>query len=396
SLYSAAYQLTKEPRYKEVVYQSITWLEREMSDANGGFYSSLDADSEGEEGKFYVWTETELDSLLGEDARLFKAFYEVVPKGNWEHSNILHHTKTKKDFAKKYEIEIIELEALLQRTHAKLLSVRQERIAPGLDDKILTSWNALMLKGYVDAYRVFGEADFLDRALRNARFLQQKMQRPDGGLYRNHKDGKSSINAFADDYGLLIEAYVSLYQATFDEEWLFEAEGLMEYCLAHFYHEKSGLFYYTSDEDNPLIARSRELPDNVIAGSNSILAKDLFLLGTYLYKEDYLDKAERMLLHVIDNARADGAFYGNWGILLNWIVNTPYEVAIVGEDFAKVRQELDQQYLPNVFLLGGVDEGKLELLEYKKVPGATMIYVCQNKVCQMPTEEVSKALKQIR
>ncbi|MEL7532055.1 MAG: thioredoxin domain-containing protein [Bacteroidota bacterium] len=396
SLYSSAYQLTKNPRYKEVVYQSIDWIERELSDKNGGFYSSLDADSEGEEGKYYVWSEEELDELLGEDAALFKEFYNVKQAGNWEQSNILHHTISREKLSQKHEIALNNFEALLKRSHDKLLSVRLKRVAPGLDDKVLTAWNALMLKGYVDAYRVFGEQRFLDRASQNAQFIRKEMLREDGGLYRNHKDGKSSINAFADDYAAVIEAFVSLYQATFEEEWLFLADSLMEYSLTHFYDEASGLFYYTSDEDDPLIARSRELIDKVIPGSNSVLAKDLFLLGTYLYKADYLTKSERMLQTVLADAKPNASFYANWGILLNWHINTPYEVAIVGKDFAQARQALDQHYLPNAFLIGGETEGKLELLEYKSVPGATMIYVCQNKVCQMPTEEVGVALKQIK
>ncbi len=395
SLYSSAYQLTKNPRYREVVYQSIEWIERELSDKNGGFYSSLDADSEGEEGKYYVWSEAELDELLGEDAALFKAFYNVKEGGNWEHSNILHHTVSREEFSENNEIVLNEFEALLNRSHDKLLKVRLKRVSPGLDDKILTAWNALMLKGYVDAYRVFGEQRFLDRAAQNAQFIRQEMIREDGGLYRNHKDGKSSINAFADDYAAVIEAFVSLYQASFEEEWLFLADSLMQYSLTNFYDENSGLFYYTSNEDDPLIARSRELIDKVIPGSNSVLAKDLFLLGTYLYKEEYLKKSERMLQTVIADAKPNASFYANWGVLLNWHVNTPYEVAIVGKDFAKARQALDQHYLPNAFLIGGETEGKLELLEYKSVPGATMIYVCQNKVCQMPTEEVELALKLI-
>ncbi|MEM6348326.1 MAG: thioredoxin domain-containing protein [Bacteroidota bacterium] len=393
SLYSSAYQLTKNPRYREVVYQSIEWIERELSDKNGGFYSSLDADSEGEEGKYYVWSEAELDDLLGEDATLFKAFYNVKEGGNWEHSNILHHTTSREEFTKNNEIVLNNFEALLKRSHDKLLKVRLKRVPPGLDDKILTAWNALMLKAYVDAYRVFGEQRFLDRAVQNAQFIRQEMIREDGGLFRNHKDGKSSINAFADDYAAVIEAFVSLYQATFEEEWLFLADSLMQYSLTNFYEESSGLFYYTSNEDDPLIARSRELIDKVIPGSNSVLAKDLFLLGTYLYQEEYLQQSERMLQTVIADAKPNASFYANWGVLLNWHVNTPYEVAIVGKDFAKARQALDQHYLPNAFLIGGETEGKLELLEYKAVPGATMIYVCQNKVCQMPTEEVEVALK---
>jgi uncharacterized protein YyaL (SSP411 family) len=395
SLYSSAYQLTQNSHYKRIVYETLDWLERDLRDENGGFYSSLDADSEGEEGKYYVWSAAELDQILGEDATWFKEFYNVEAGGNWEEHNILFQTQTQEEMAAKNGLSVGELQAKLKTSKAKLLKVRAKRVPPGLDDKILTAWNALLLKGYADAYRVFDDERFLQQAQGIANFLQKEMRQKDGGLYRNHKDGLSTINAFADDYGLVIEAYVSLYQATFEEDWLFRANELMAYALAHFFDESTGTFFYTSDEDDPLVTRSREMSDNVIPGSNSILAKDLFLLGTYLYEDDYLAKASALLQVVLEDAKKQGAFYANWGMLLNWMVNTPYEVAIVGQDYQAARKVLDQHYLPNVFLLGGKTEGKLELLEYKLVKGATMIYVCQNKVCQMPVEDPQKALSQL-
>jgi hypothetical protein len=391
SLYAHAYQLTDKPSYRRAIEETLTFVERELTSPEGGFYSSLDADSDGEEGKFYVWSKAEIDSLLGEEAAIFAEVFDVTAGGNWEEKNILHLPQPLAEVADRHGMSEADLQAQLDRNKATLLTARAERIRPGLDDKQLTAWNALMLKGYVDAYRALGEEKYLTIARRNAAFLQQNMQRKDGGLNRTFKDGSSDINAFADDYALLIQAYISLYQATFEEEWLTQADELMQYALAHFYEEASGLFFYTSDEDAALITRSREIPDNVIPGSNSVLATDLYFLGTYLYQTAYLEKAQKMTQTVLPQLEENGAYYAQWGQLLTHLVHQPYEVAIVGEQAQAFRAELDADYLPQVLFLGGKEEGKLELLQNKAVKGATFIYVCQDKVCQLPVEEVSKA-----
>jgi uncharacterized protein YyaL (SSP411 family) len=393
SLYAEAWQVTGNDRYKQVVYETLDFIEREMTSPEGGFYSSLDADSEGEEGKFYIWTKEEIESELGTDAEVFNEYYSVSTTGNWEGHNILYITKPIAKVAEKFKLTETEILEKIAAGRAKLLEKRAARIRPGLDDKTLTAWNALMLKGYVDAYRIFDDQKFLSVALKNAQFLKENMLRGDGGLNRNYKDGKSSINGFADDYSFVIDAFIALYQATFDEQWLFDADALMQYAIAHFYDEKTGMFFYTSDEDDPLITRSREVPDNVIPGSNSSLARGLFYLGTYLYKEDYLDKSRQMIRNVINSMNQEGAYYSNWAILLTHLTYQPYEVAIVGEKAAELRREWDRHFQPNAFLLGGNVEGKLELLKNKKVEGQTFIYVCQDKLCKLPVQTVAAALE---
>jgi len=396
SLYSLAYQETKNPLYKKVVYETIEYVKREMTSPEGGFYSSLDADSEGVEGKFYVWEEAEIDSLLGDKSQTFKDYYTVKRAAQWEHRNILYRTQKTVDVGRKNDLSSDEVEQLVADCKKILMKERDTRIRPGLDDKILTSWNALMIKGLLDAYRVFDEQEFLDLALRNADFLTENAIQKDNRLNRNYKDGKSSINAFLDDYALLIDAFIGLYQATFEEKWLNKADDLMQYTLTHFFDEKSGMFFYTSDVDNPLIARKMEVSDNVIPASNSSIALDLFYLGTYLYKDDYKLKAKQMFKNVKSNVVKNGPFYSNWAILMYYLVNEPYEVAIVGEDWKEIRKELDQNYLPNVLFLGGANEGSLELLKDKKMDGQTTIYVCQNRVCKFPVTEAAKALKLIK
>ena len=396
SLYASAYQLTKEPMYKKVVFETLEFIDRELTSSEGGFYSSLDADSEGEEGKFYVWTNDEMKKILGENAALAIDYFNVNKKGNWEEGkNILYKSVDDNAIAKKYNIPLVELSKRITEVIKILLAERTKRIRPALDDKIITAWNALMIRGYTDAYRVFGEQKFLDAALKNATFILKNVQSKDYRLNRNFKNGRSSINAFLDDYAFTIDAFITLYQATFEEKWLNEAKHILEYTLSHFYDGKSGMFYYTSDTDPALIARKMEIADNVIPSSNSAMAKNLFMLGQYFYNDDYVHKASAMLSNLKQDAVKGGVYYANWDILMAWLAAEPFEVAIVGNDYAAKRKELDTHYLPNIFLYGGNSEGSLSLLEGKLVPGKTTIYVCRNKSCKLPVTEVSKAVEQV-
>lgn len=397
SLYSKAYQLTKNPLYKKRVEETLEFIKRELTDKSGGFYSSLDADSEGEEGKFYVWSKEEIDAVLQDEnvIKVFSDYYEVTKRGNWEeHKNILHRKKSDEELAKKHNLTVEELNKLIDDAKNKLFKERAKRIRPGLDDKVLTSWNALMLTGYVDAYKAFGNDEYLKAAEKNASFIMKEMIQKDNRLNRNYKDGKSVINAFLDDYALAIQAFTALYEVTFDEKWLYKANDLADYAIKHFFDKESAMFNYTSDIDPPLIARKKELSDNVIPGSNSSIARGLFILGTYLYNNDYIEMASQMMKNMAGtiSATPQPNFYSNWCSFYNSLVNPPYEVAIVGNDFKKLRNDMMQNYLPNAILLGGKNEGTLELLKDKLQEGETMIYVCQNKVCKLPVTEVEKAL----
>lgn len=397
SLYSEAYQLTKNPLYKKVVEETLKYTKREMTNADGGFYSSLDADSEGEEGKFYVWKKSEIDSLLGGDlADVFNDFYEVRKSGNWEHkNNILHRKSSDEKVAKKFELTTEELSKKIDAAKYILIRARDQRIRPGLDDKILTSWNALMLKGYTDAYRAFGEEKYLQAAIKNANFLVKNAIKEEHRLNRNFKDGQSVINAFLDDYALLIDAFVHLYQVTFDEQWLDHAKKLTVYTQNHFYDKSTGMFHYTSDLDPELIARKKELADNVIPGSNSTMARNLYQLGTMVYQPEWVDLSKQMLHNLSESITATPQpnFYSNWCSLYWTVVNPPYEVAVMGDNSKALTKELMQNYLPHALILGGNSEGNLQLLKDKLIEGETRIYVCQNKVCKFPVLEVGKALE---
>jgi hypothetical protein len=396
SIYAKAYQLTKNPLYKKIIEETLDFVSREMTSPEGGFYSSYDADSEGEEGKFYVWEKAEIDSILNDEqmAKIFAEYFEIKPNGNWEDTNILYRKKSTEDVAQKFKIGADRVEDIITKAKTTLFEAREKRVKPGLDDKILTSWNALMLKGYTDAYRTFGKQEYLDAALKNAAFIEKNMLQEDNRLNRNYKDGKSVINAFLDDYALLLHAYIALYEVTFDESWLFKAQDIAEYAIIQFYNPGLAMFNYTSKIDPPLIARKMEVDDNVIPGSNSTMARALLYLGTYLDNPEFLEKAKQMM-HNMKSSLLEAAqpnFYSNWCILYQDLVNPPYEVAIIGENYEAFRKDMMENFLPNALFLGGKEEGKLKLLENKKQEGETMIYVCQNKVCKLPVTEVEKAL----
>jgi uncharacterized protein YyaL (SSP411 family) len=397
SLYASAWLKTSYPSYHTVVTETLAFIERELTSPEGGFYSSLDADSEGEEGKFYLWTYDEFQQVLGKNAGLLADYYHVTPKGNWDNrQNILYRPDNLDKILNKYVITESELNAHVSESKRLLLAYRAKRIRPATDDKILTAWNALMMKAYADAYRAFDVKEYLDSALRNADFIRTRLRSSDQGLFRNYKDGRASTSGFLDDYAFTIQAFIALYQATFNEEWLNEAQFLTHYVLEHFYDSVSGMFYYTSDKDPGLIARKMELSDNVISSSNSEMAKNLFLLGHYFYDDEFVQLSRRMLNNIRNHAINGEIYYANWDILMAWFAVEPYFVAIVGKDYEAKRKEFDQYYLPNVFLAGGKTEGTLSLLEGKLQVGQTTIFVCQDNLCKLPVTEVKEAIAQLK
>ena len=397
SLYSQAYLKYNNPLYKEIVFETLDFIERELMADNGAFYSALDADSEGEEGKFYVWNEKELTTLISEDFPIFKDYFNINGRGLWEHGNyILLRKESKEEISKKHKISLSELEQKIENWKLTLMKERDTRIRPGLDDKSLTSWNALMLKGYVDAYMSFGVKHHLDIAIKNANFIVNTQMSKDGKLLHSYKDGRSTINAYLEDYSLTISAFICLYESTFDTKWLTHSEKLTEYAIAHFYDKNSGMFFFTSDLDPKLVARKMEINDNVIPASNSVMANALFDLGTILDKENYKKMSIKMLNNIKPEMDSYASGYANYATLMLKQVSPYYEVAIVGKDAHKKTMEMNTKYYPNTLFIGSFKESDLELLKGKYVEGTTMIYVCENKVCQLPTTNIMEAIKLIK
>ncbi len=394
SLYSNAYQRTKSPLYKHVVYQTLEWVYREMTTNEGSFYSALDADSEGEEGKFYVWEKNELKEVLGEDFNFVKDYYNVGLKGAWEGKNILLRTKTDQEYALHMAMKVEDVRKKSAEVNHTLLEKREERIRPGLDDKSLTSWNALMLIGFLDAYEAFDEKLFLNAALINAKWLEKKQLKSGGALFHTYKNGESRINGFLEDYCFTISAFTKLYQITFDEHYLKQAQSLADYAIAHFYDEKSGMFFFSSDQEGQLVARKMEITDNVIPASNSEMANALYNLGVIINNKDYKEKAKQMLANVYESIHTYGSGYSNWGILALNLTNPYYEVAITGEGWKEKMRELNQYYIPNKLLMGAEKSSDLELLKGKFLDETT-IFVCIEGACKLPTTTIPEALKQM-
>ena len=402
SLYAKAYAVTNNPLYKKVVDECIAFVTEELMDKNYAFYSSLDADSlteggELEEGAYYVWTKEELKKLLGSRFDVFKDFYNINSYGLWEHENyVLIRDKSIPEIAKKHKISTTELNKLIADCKSKLEAAQTKRKRPRLDDKVLTSWNGLMLKGLVDAYKHLGNETYLTTAINNAEFINENLIKKNNGVFHNHKNGKSSINGFLEDYATVIDAFIGLYQVTFDEKWLNKAKVLTDYCLAHFYDNNSGLFFFTSKNEDFVIRRTIEKADNVIPASNSIMAHNLFKLSRYFFDDTYEETAAEMLKNIQGNFDQNGANYTNWLNLSLNFNNDFYEIAVVGDDFDAKTKELNREYLPNIIIAASKEESSLELLQNRHSLNNTLIYVCTHGSCKIPVSEAKDALQQLK
>jgi len=402
SLYADAYLITKNELYKEIVYESLNFIENELTDKNHAFYSSLDADSlnelgENEEGAYYYWKEKELKQLLKEDFPLFKEYYNINSYGLWEGDiYVLIKKETDIDFVNAHNISLEKLNTKVQNWKKILRKAREKRVKPRLDDKVLTSWNALMAKAYIDAYRVFDEQKFLASAEKNLEFFISNMQRKDGGLNRNFKNGQSNINAYLEDYATLIDALIAMYEVTLEEKWIQKAKDLTDYTFTHFYDSEIRLFYYTSDQDHELITRNIEVTDNVIPASNSIMARNLLKLGHLFADKEYILTSEAMLNNVYDKAKVYAPSYSNWLQLAADFSGNYYEVAISGKDALTKLKEFNQYYIPNKLIVGSTKPSKLPLLQNRYNKQETVFYICVNNACQMPTDQVTTAFQQIK
>jgi len=398
ALYSEAAVWRYDPLYLQIVDETILFVKRELTSPEGGFYSALDADSEGVEGKFYTFTKDEIEKILGPDADLFCIYYHVTDDGNWEEeeTNVFFRKEADQQLAEKLGLSEINLVSKINILRDKVLEERSKRVRPGLDNKILTSWNGLMLKGLCEAYRVFHKPEYLELALQNAQFITDNMINADGRINRiyNKKNQHGSTPvAFLDDYANLIDAFIALYEVTFDEDWLQKAKALTDRAIKHYYDNETGVFYFTAADDEQLIARKSEIMDSVIPASNSAMANNLKTLGLLFDNEYYAEISAQLLRNVVGQIAKYGSSYSNWcSLLLNEIFSIN-EVAIVGDQAETLRVEMEKKYIPNKIILGGT-KGSLPLLQ-DKFAASTRIFVCKDKTCGLPSENTEEALKQI-
>jgi len=409
SLYAEAYKLTKNELYKSTIEKTLQFVEQELYNTKGYFYSSLDADSynqlgEKEEGAYYVWTKYELKETLKNDYKLFADYYNVNEYGYWEKG---HYVLTRKDstekIAEKFKITVEALQITLNNCISKLKKARTKKTKPALDDKTLTSWNALMSSGYIDAYEALGETTYLNKAIQNANFITNNLVKKDGGLYHNFKNNKSTINGYLEDYATTIQLFIKLHENTLDPIWLNKAKSLTDYCFKHFYNIENNLFYFTSDEDPKLVVRNTEYQDNVIPASNSIMAKNLFLLGIHFSNMQYAETSKKMLHNIIPQINNYGSGFSNWLDLYLMNAEKFQEIVICGDDAIPKTRVLKKHYLPNTLFSGSNSSIKtiassinLPLLKDRSIPKKTYIYICENSACLLPVENIDQALTLIK
>jgi len=374
ALYAEGFLITQDKRFKKVVEQTFDFLKRELH--GEAFYSALDADSEGEEGKYYVWSDNELELILGELAPVAKALYEVGGKGYWENGNsiLLFNDEIE---ASEHTQNIIE---------EKLLSARGQRIRPGLDAKILCSWNAMLISAFVKAYNCLQDEKYLKEAEQLYSFIIAKLNQ-DGKLFHTLKKDLPSISAFLEDYAFVIQAQIDLYSATFNEDYIQAAIKYTEFVLENFIDEQGVYFYFTSKENNDLLSRKIDLGDNVISSANSVMANNLFILGKLTDKDAYLSQSRKMLMGVLENLVEHGSYYSNWGMLLLKFNFPYYERAIVGERAKEIRKQFAHKFSPDTLIFGTTTkQSNIPLLEGKYVNGKTLVYLCADKTCGLPEE----------
>lgn len=381
-----AYKLTGNELYRETIEETLAYVQRDLTHPDGGFYSAEDADSEGEEGKFYVWRKAEIEEALGDDAALFCAFYDVSEAGNWEHVNILHSQQTYEAFAATQGMDVKTLKINLRAGREKLLARRSRRVRPGLDDKILLDWNALMASAYAAAYTALGHAEYREAAVRSVDFLLEKMAQPSGdGLLHTWKNGVAQYRAFLDDYALLTAALIDVYQITFDQRYLEQAGKYADYVLRYFSDSESGLFFFTEENQDDVVLRKKDLYDNATPSGNSTMAHNLQRLGILLDRRDWRERATQMLLALRDTVARHPLSFERWAGAMGNEVHPLYEIAVIGDNAKEKAVALQQIFLPNkVVAASNQSTDALPLLAGKTGAPDTLIYVCRDFVCQQP------------
>jgi hypothetical protein len=399
--YLHAWQVTGRPLYRRIVEETIDYVLREMTAPDGGFYSTQDADSEGHEGKFFVWTPQEIEALLEPHAAaIFETYYGVSDRGNFEGKNILHVSRSMENVAQRFRVEPAQVEAALAAARPVLFAARELRIKPGRDEKILTEWNGLMIHALAECGAVLGRADALAAAERAAGFALTRMSQPDGRLFRSYKDGQARFNAYLEDYAALTRGLIALYEATFELRWLGEATQLTQRMFEQFHDAAGGGFFQTGIDHEQLVARRKDFVDNAIPSGNSLAAEALLRLAVFLDKDEYRREAARILLLMKDAMARQPTGFGRLLSILDALLAPSQEVAIVGDPADAATQallrEVRSRYLPHtVVALKRPDaESMLPLLQGRDlVDGKPAAYVCENYACRLPVTDAEALAK---
>ena len=395
-VYASAFKAKPNREFYSIIKGITAWVKEDLCDVSGEYYSAQDADSEGEEGKFYVWKKDEIEQLFGDDSNLVGDYYAINEKGYWEHDNYILLRGDDQLFQERHGLDEHELQTLVQGWNKTLKKARDKRIAPGIDDKILTSWNALYLSGLIEAYNATAEDDFLDQAREVADFIRYKQLNDDYSLWHSYKKGLSTINGFLEDYALVIQAFLELHSATGDLESVEIAKRMCDYTIDHFYLEDQGLFGFTSHDAKDLVVRNVEYFDNVIPSSNSTMYRNLLALGHLYQDRKYSIMASEMSVRLAPKFSSYGSGFSNWMIGALDEYGNQVEVVIVGDDALHVLRAFKGRYIPNALITASVDGKGLPVYEGRYKPGETLIYVCRNNACEAPVSDIDAALDIIK
>ena len=396
-LYLDAYQATQDPFLRTVVEEILAYVEREMISPEGGFYSTQDADSEGLEGKFFVWDKDEVMQLLGDEAgEIFCRYYDVTDVGNFEGHNILHPTLELDQLARLFQRNVDDVANLINDAKHTLFAIREKRVKPGRDEKILTSWNGLMLSAYAEAYRVLGDQRYLEIARNNVEFILGKLYQ-NGRLLRSYKDGQAKFNAYLDDYASFSTGLLDLYEATFERHYLDHALACVDVLLERFWDTQEGGFFFTSDDHEVLISRSKSAFDGSIPSGNSMAAFVLLRLFYLTEKPVYMDGAEQLLRLFYDAFEQNPFAFSNMLCALDFYLQRPKEVVLVGDAQAAETQDMltriNSLYLPNKTVRHldpqalAEGRGPAALAGKSQVDGKLTVYVCHNFTCSLPVTD---------
>jgi uncharacterized protein YyaL (SSP411 family) len=396
-LMADTYKVMPSPLLETAIRETLTFIEREMTDKSGGFYSALDADSEGVEGKFYVWSKEEVDEVLGENAPLFCAYYDVTEKGNWEGTNILHRDSSLEAVASGLGISAVEAKERLSDACQRLFARRAERIRPGLDDKVLLSWNALQASAYAKAYQALVDEQYKETCLRNLDFLWENLRDDNGRLLHSYKDGQAKGIAFLDDYAFFIEALLDGYQVSFRKDLLDRAALLAEETIRLFADPEGAHFFFSPEGQKDIILRKKEVYDSATPSGNAVMAGNLQKLGLLLDKPEYSQRASRLLASMKESVSRFPSSFSRFALNTFLQVHPPLEIAIVGEEVKARHREVLGLYAPGALIMGAPQsDDRFPLLEGKSpLPdGSTAIYLCRNYACQRPVTTIGE-LKQL-
>ncbi|MBE0638821.1 MAG: thioredoxin domain-containing protein [Bacteroidales bacterium] len=396
SLYSKAYLFTKNRMYLKIAEETAHFVMRELTSPEGLFFSALDADSEGVEGKFYVWTAKQFSEILGKNAELMGDFFGINGEGFWEEDkNILVKPLEELDFSQSKNIGSATFHDLLKTSKEKLLTARNQRVRPGLDDKCLTSWNGLMIKALADLYIATENQNYIHAALKAGDFIAERLIQPDGSILHTFKNGKTGVQGFLEDYSFTIEAMISLFQVSGIEKYITLADNLAKYAVIRFYDKSEGLFWFTDEKSHDLVARKKEVIDNVIPSSNSSMAIALFKLGKIMENQDYIEIVRKNAGMMSENIKNYPTSFSNWGTLWLYLSESFFEVVVCGENALSFSVQMQQSKYPAKIVVSSKNESSLPVFKNRFQEGKTFIYVCSGNVCQQPVETVAEALKQM-